>query len=106
MTFIELYVYLVLIFLTRYSTCQLNLGSETLCPPLVNKVWKHHAPRGGNKAGTFTISKQSGETPTLRWCVEECCSDQSCNVVFMFNSTCFKVREHYQENKCSHKILF
>lgn len=90
MAFIRLYFCAVLLFFATYSTSQLNVGPELsiLCPSLVKKVWKHHAPRGGSKAGLYSICKQS---PTLQQCVEECCGEQSCNVVFMFNSTCFKI---------------
>lgn len=94
-------LYVFLFFLWHSSESQINFGPglRLLCPSLMNNVFKHYAPRGGMNAGVYKIYKPQSGLPSLQECVEFCCEDTACNVVFMHNSTCFKI-ECISEESC------
>ncbi|XP_023236915.1 dyslexia-associated protein KIAA0319-like protein isoform X2 [Centruroides sculpturatus] len=66
--------------------------SETVdiqCPNFEElKIHKHVTPWGNTTAGHFTEVKEAN---TLTSCTMECCVEDTCNVVFFFNGTCFLI---------------
>ncbi|XP_073977595.1 dyslexia-associated protein KIAA0319-like protein isoform X1 [Rhodnius prolixus] len=88
----------VLPFILQLVQCQLQFGSSlsTLCPQLSNKVWIGYAPKGNKEAGTYTVAKKITD---LKTCVTDCCRDIHCNVIFMYNTTCYKI-ECYSNDLC------
>jgi hypothetical protein len=58
------------------------------CPTILDRVWEGYVPKGNKQAGTF---KDSGSPVALGTCVEICCENPACNIVFMYNATCYQV---------------
>ncbi|CAB0014755.1 unnamed protein product [Nesidiocoris tenuis] len=63
--------------------------SWTPCPSrLSDKIYAGYTPKGNKTAGKFL---HVGRDLSLEACVAKCCSDeQTCNVVFMVNNTCYE----------------
>lgn len=81
----EIILSAILIFLTTVL-CQLDF--ETQCPQLLPRVLVGFAPRGNETAGVY---KKSTEAENIDHCVSLCCAQQSCNVVFMYEMTCYQI---------------
>jgi hypothetical protein len=66
---------------------------NSVCPSLVLKIWVGYGPAGNHtKTGTFTEREGINN---IEGCIESCCEEESCNVVFMYKLTCFQVRCDY-----------
>ncbi|BES87636.1 PKD [Nesidiocoris tenuis] len=63
---------------------------RTPCPSrLSDKIYAGYTPKGNKTAGKFL---HVGRDLSLEACVAKCCSDeQTCNVVFMVNNTCYEI---------------
>jgi len=59
------------------------------------KVWKGFLPKGANDAGKYNQILNVD----FDGCVAKCCLDQSCNVVFTFNNSCFNI-ECVSDDSC------
>ncbi|KAK9507074.1 hypothetical protein O3M35_008896 [Rhynocoris fuscipes] len=68
---------------------QLSPELQDLCPQLSQKVWIGYAPKGNKNAGRYF---NADSITDLKSCVEDCCEDIQCNVVFMYNTTCYKIQ--------------
>jgi len=71
---------------------KLNIGALQQCPYLFPYVYEGYMPANKSDAGKYEEKK---ELQTLEDCIEGCCDNQDCNVVFMFTSegksTCYHV---------------
>ena len=77
-----------------YSQLQVEADVRN-CPTILDRVWAGYVPKGNKQAGTF---KDSG-SPALGTCVEICCENPICNIVFMFNATCYQVISYNLKKK-------
>ncbi|XP_024084627.1 dyslexia-associated protein KIAA0319-like protein isoform X2 [Cimex lectularius] len=68
------------------SLCQPQFDLD--CLRYFDKVLVGFVPKGNKAAGKYT---KAGTMLDIKSCTELCCKDKSCNVVFMYNTTCFKI---------------
>ncbi|KAL1447436.1 hypothetical protein WDU94_015603, partial [Cyamophila willieti] len=78
--------------------------NQTKCPQIYPKKFIGYVPFGNKAAGNFTkvLPDETGPM-TVRECVQKCCDDEECNVVFMYKSgdlDCFLVQCDSNE-KCA-----
>lgn len=67
----------------------LDLPQWRECPQMLPRILVGFTPRGNVSAGIF---KKSKDAENIESCVEQCCSQPSCNIVFMFKQQCYQVR--------------
>ncbi|XP_046753459.1 dyslexia-associated protein KIAA0319 isoform X2 [Diprion similis] len=66
-----------------------SLGNwQRVCPDMYPYEYKGFAPMGNYSAGKF---KEMTALTSIARCVTECCHDLTCNIILMYNSTCYHV---------------
>ncbi|XP_063537296.1 dyslexia-associated protein KIAA0319 [Cydia strobilella] len=74
--------------LSQYSKPWSDKYESNKCPKLYPKNFINYAPVGNLTAGNY--SEKTG-LKGLRQCVMACCLEETCNIVFIFDSRCFHV---------------
>lgn len=59
-----------------------------VCPGIYPKVFVGFGPKGNESAGNY---EKKENVHSFRECLSMCCEQDSCNVVFMYETTCFLV---------------
>lgn len=59
-----------------------------ICPNIFPKVFVGFGPKGNESAGNY---EKKDNVHNFRECLSMCCEDDKCNVVFMYQSSCFLV---------------
>ena len=86
----------LLIWVLFLSVClgqnyELDLQWRELCPRMYLRVFTGFAPKGNESAGRY-IKKD--DIHSIENCITSCCSEDMCNVIFMYNKTCYQVCKH------------
>lgn len=58
------------------------------CPKMYPRFFHQFVPKGNETAGTYIKKPDIHE---LYECLESCCLDERCNVMFMFKTACYHV---------------
>ncbi|XP_008555762.1 dyslexia-associated protein KIAA0319-like protein [Microplitis demolitor] len=70
---------------------------QTICPDLYPHTFKSFTPRGNMTYGNYTrVQHVTG----IKQCALSCCTAPTCNVVLVFNSTCYHVQCR-ESDKCA-----
>jgi hypothetical protein len=70
---------------------KLNPQWRQICPQIYLSVFTSFAPRGNETAGAYS---KKDNIHSLEDCITSCCEEEVCNVVFMYDSTCYQVCKH------------
>lgn len=58
------------------------------CPKIYPRLFHQFVPKGNETAGFYEKKLNIHDLPE---CLDSCCMDEKCNVMFMYKTTCFHV---------------